>query len=361
MFPHIFLTPTAQHLYFKLVVLVILFTLLVQLCLFKIPTRNQFVSPITSTLQPLRIPGFRSYGSSQCLPEIDKELVRKSISKHAVCRENSPFGPTDVRVGTVTAHFGGQHDFQRKALTTHLLHSLIHGTDVHVLCDPIIDDLWNKPAFLLNLLMREMLKPQEERLHWIMWVDRDTLILDQCRPMSSFLPPEPSPADSEAWWEDPKSSNTTHLLITNDFNGLNNGVFFVRVNRWAVEFFTAILAFRHFRPEVELKWTEQSAMEEVIKHPKFSMQVQTVPQYWFNGYAYKSAHDFKERVDENGLEEESVRRGDYLVHFAGHPTKREAINGWTNMLEDLPDVWEQKTTIRDIAGEVGEFWSHRGF
>ena len=32
------------------------------------------------------------------------------------------------------------------------------------MCDPMVDELWNKPAFMLNLLMREMLKLQNERL-----------------------------------------------------------------------------------------------------------------------------------------------------------------------------------------------------
>lgn len=43
----------------------------------------------------------------------------------------------------------------------------------------------NKPAFILNLLMQEMLKPAHQRLEWIQWVDRDTLILDPCRPVST--------------------------------------------------------------------------------------------------------------------------------------------------------------------------------
>jgi hypothetical protein len=41
--------------------------------------------------------------------------------------------------------------------------------------------------------MREMMKPAKERLEWIMRVDRNTMLLDQCHPISSFLPKKEVP------------------------------------------------------------------------------------------------------------------------------------------------------------------------
>jgi mannan polymerase II complex MNN10 subunit len=95
-------------------------------------------------------------------------------------------------------------------------------------------------------------------------MDRDAMILDQCRPISSFLPKDKSRTTS--WWRRSQSqeggTNRTdvNLLVTNDFSGLNNGTFILRVNEWAVSLFTAVLAFRHFESHVELPFTEQSAM-----------------------------------------------------------------------------------------------------
>jgi mannan polymerase II complex MNN10 subunit len=236
----------------------------------------------------------------------------------------------------------------------------MQDTEVHVMCDPVVDDLWNKPAFLLHLLIHEMLKPEDERLEWIMWVDRDTLVLDKCRPMSSFLPPEPSPLMEQRQRSKNDShgttDNTTHLLVNNDLNGLNNGVFLIRVNSWAIDLFNTILAFRYYKPDVELKFTEQSAMEKVIGNEKFSAHVRTVPQHWFNCYPYGLPEHFRERSNETGLGKEHVRRGDYLLHFAGNTKKDEAINGWLDMLQELPDVWEHKTVQRDVSEEVMNLW-----
>ena len=67
-----------------------------------------------------------------------------------------------------------------------------------------------------------------------------------------FIPPSPA-------------FENVHLLKTHDRHGLNNGVFMIEINDWSVKLLTAVLAFHHFRPMVELKYSEQSAMEEMLK------------------------------------------------------------------------------------------------
>lgn len=315
---------------------------------------------------PRPIPQFVAHGDSKCLPEVSAELIEAVTAKRATCRKYSPFATGRARIATVTAHFGKPQEHYQKAFKTHLQHALVHGTEVRVMCDPIVDDLWNKPAFILNLLMREMLKPEKERLEWIQWVDRDTIILDQCRPISSFLPPEKARFGS--WWrrddddkQIPAPVNTTHLLVTRDWNGLNNGIFLLRVNSWAIELFTAILAFRHYKPEIDLPFTEQSAMEEVLKTDQFREQAIYVPQHWFNGYEEDGAQKFQDREDVEGLKERNVRRGDYLVHFAGRGKRGDLLMEWSGMLEGAGDVWEEGRVQRDVSGEVEAFWKDLGY
>ncbi|KAH7087155.1 galactosyl transferase GMA12/MNN10 family protein [Paraphoma chrysanthemicola] len=304
------------------------------------------------------IPQFIASGTSECLPPTTTEMIEQAVRKRATCRKYSPFTTDRARIATVTAHFGGLDEHYQRAFESHLLHSLIHGTEVRVICDPIVDDLWNKPAFILNLLMREMLKPEKERLEWIMWVDRDTIILDQCRPISSFLPPTKPRVGS--WWRrsDNQEKNVTdvNLLLTNDFNGLNNGIFLLRVNEWAIRLFTAILAFRHYEPDIVLPYTEQTAMGYVIETEEFKNQTRMVPQHWFNAYTKDDAQTFAERDDSTELDEVWVRRGDLLVHFPGHPDKGTVIDEWVQMLSGLPDVWEAGTVQRDVSEEVDDFW-----
>lgn len=311
--------------------------------------------------RPQITPQFVASGDSKCLPEVPQQLFEEAVHKHAICRKHSPFVTGKARVATVTAHFGEPQEHWQKAFRTHLLHSLIHGTEVRVLCNAIVDDLWNKPAFILDLLMQEMMKPANKRLEWIQWVDRDTLILDQCRPITNFLPPDRP--RFESWWErdQTQQDNSTNLLVNNDLNGLNNGVFLLRVGHWAIELFTAILAFRHYKPEVELPFTEQSAMEHVLNTPQFKEQTRFVPQHWFNAYENGGPLLFEEREDAEGMEENQARRGDYLVHFAGNTDKRTAIEEWTTMLDRLDDVWERGNVLRDVTGEIETFWLGLGF
>jgi mannan polymerase II complex MNN10 subunit len=148
-----------------------------------------------------------------------------------------------------------------------------------------------------------------------------------------------------------------NLLVTNDFSGLNNGIFILRINEWAISPFTAVLAFRHFEPHVELPFTEQSAMEHVIRTAQFKHQTQFFPQYWFNAYDNSRPEVFAQRDDETGLGPGDVRRGDYLVHFADMPEKDKAIEKYAGMLLTLLNIWENGTVQRGVSEDVAEFWA----
>lgn len=185
---------------------------------------------------------------------------------------------------------------------------------------------------------------------WILWVDRDTIILDQCRPISSFLPPPPENDRRQVHID-------THMLISNDMNGLNNGVFAMRVSHWSINLLMDILAFRDFKPEVLLPFTEQSAMELVLKEPKFAPHVQFVPQEWFNAYPQgDNPLEYEQRSNEEGLEKFHVRRGDFLVHFAGRGARSKEINQWMKMLRRVGNIWEDGRIQRDYSEDIKRFW-----
>ncbi|KAF4340112.1 galactosyl transferase gma12 mnn10 family [Fusarium beomiforme] len=304
------------------------------------------------------------HGGNQCLPYLNSSLLTEAKTIRNACRHMPPYLSTDVRIGRVTAHFGSVQEHYQKALRTHVLHSMIHGDSIEVMCTPVVDSLWNKPAFILSLLLDEMVKPSQERLEWLFWVDRDTLILDQCRPLSSFLPPHDSEESDEI--EDADDTETErkeetkydgiHLLVTNDWNGLNNGVFFVRVNQWAIDLFSDIAAFRYYRPNVSLPFTEQSAMEIVMNEPKFKPNVQVVPQEWFNAYPKGSATDFDEKTNEDDLRDYHARRGDFLLHFAGRGGRDKLINEWIEMLGSTRSIWPKEEVQRNASTSIRGFW-----
>ena len=85
----------------------------------------------------------------------------------------------------------------------------------------------------------------------VRWLDRDTVLMNPSLPLEIFIPP--------AGFEH------INLLMTHDRNGLNNGVFFLRVCEWSLDLFSTAMAFPYYKPEVHLQYTEQSAMEEVLR------------------------------------------------------------------------------------------------
>lgn len=317
-------------------------------------------------------PRFNSYGSTQCVPPISPELSKRSFEKHATCAKYSPFSAPRHRWATVTAFFGDleANEHYTKALTTHLEHALVHGSEVHVLCDKMVDGLWNKPAFILDILLKEMLKPESKRLEWLVWVDGDSLILDQCRPATSFLPSTLLSNPLSEWQRrdeitsgEETPSPAINLVATHDPNGLNNGIFLLRVSQWAISLFTAILAYRHYNPDVGLRFSDQSAMELLLAEDEFKDQVQYVPQHWFNAFPKGEPQDFllRNETELEALEDMQVRKGDWLVHMAGHHHKDQALNGWYDLLEGMEDVWESGDLQRDLDGEVRRWWEEKGY
>lgn len=131
----------------------------------------------------------------------------------------------------------------------------------------VLDGYWTKPAFIHYMILRELRKPESQRLQWLFWFDADTIILNYNVPLEIFLPPE-----------DHEGLRNINILISDDWNGLNNGIFGIRVSRYAAELFAGILAFRDFEPETELVFQDQSAMEILLKRRKSINHVAKVPQ-----------------------------------------------------------------------------------
>ncbi|KAF2725714.1 glycosyltransferase family 34 protein [Polychaeton citri CBS 116435] len=242
-----------------------------------------------------------------------------------------------TRIGKCTILFNG-NSFWERAIKSHEEHDKLHGYRMHVLRQNLLDDVWSKPAYILSLLLRELAKPESERLEWIFWVDADTVILNPKVPIETFLPPPGSDFDD------------IHLMYSNDWNGLNNGVFPVRVNRWSVELFLAITSFRHYNPDVGLVFRDQSAMDITLKHPRFKRHVVEAPQRWFN--AYQGEHN-------ETLSPNQIRRGDLLVHFAGVTNREERMGFWLNRAEQHLDDWEVPVKSTSYPQEARDFWDEQ--
>ncbi|KAK0947554.1 hypothetical protein LTR29_001162 [Friedmanniomyces endolithicus] len=242
-----------------------------------------------------------------------------------------------TRVGKCTIVFNGNSYWER-ALRTHEEHDRLHGYRLHVLRQGLLDDVWSKPAYILSLLLRELARPESERLEWLVWVDADTIILNPHVPIEVFLPPAGPEFDD------------VHLIYTNDPNGLNNGIFPIRVNRWAVDLFSAILSYRYYRPDAPLVFRDQSAMGALIQEPQFASHTVAAPQRWFN--AYQGEHN-------ETLAPFQVRRGDLLVHLAGVPDREKRMGYWLDRAEQHLDDWEIPFKSTSYPQEAKDFWNEQ--
>ena len=268
------------------------------------------------------------HGNNSTLMLVAGEVVKDGV------KEEDRLGAR-TRVGKCTILFNG-NPFWERCIRTHEQHDKVHGYRLHVLRHHLMDDVWSKPAYVLSLLLRELSKPDSERLDWLFWVDADTIILNPYVPIETFLPPPGTEFDD------------VHLIYSADWNGLNNGVFPVRVNKWSADLFAAIVSYRLFKPEDPLVFRDQSAMNSMMQEPEFSKHIVQVPQRWFN--AYQGEHN-------ETLQPYQIRRGDLLVHFAGVPAREERMQYWLERAEQHLDDWEVPVKSTSYVQEARDFWN----
>ncbi|KAF1919333.1 hypothetical protein BDU57DRAFT_426411, partial [Ampelomyces quisqualis] len=239
-------------------------------------------------------------------------------------------------IGKVTASFGPADPVYEAAISTHAVHNSVHGYAQFVLREQMVRGLWSKHAYLLTIIGNELAKPEAERLKWLFWHDRDTVVMNSNIPLSMFLPPE-------------SDFGHINLIVTRDRNGLNNGVFFVRVSQWALKMFASTLSIREYLPEVLLKYTEQSGMEETIKRPWWNSSVAYVPQRWFNGFPPNPR---------SKPSTSSARLGSVLIHFASNRDglRPERMAHWSEIAQNKSMNWYKTVNETGYPAEIAEYW-----
>ncbi|KAK4629327.1 hypothetical protein CLAFUW4_07960 [Fulvia fulva] len=256
--------------------------------------------------------------------------INNRLTKLVGLNWTSPQRPT---IGKCTVAHGKHNEAYQRAIDTHLAHSKVNGYTMFLLHQPILDGLWSKEAALLEVLLLQLAKPAEERLEWLMWFDADTVIINKLISLEIFLPPAHRP--------------DVHLLFTKDWNGLNNGVFLIKVSAWSVDFVSSIVSFRTYRPEEELEFTEQSAMEKVMQMDQYKDHVVQCPSQWWNAYP-------------NDGGEENVhfdhRPGQLLVHSAGIGDKGKVIDEWLGKLAHQRYLYAMPASGTNYKEQIEAFW-----
>lgn len=241
-----------------------------------------------------------------------------------------PIRPTILKLSMLTSW---EQSAYERALATHSRHATVHSYPFHILRTPILSDIWSKPAYILSILLRELAKSPGERAQWLWWFDADTIILNKLIPLEAFLPPA--------------NLDDINLLVGHDWNGLNNGVYPLRVHPWSVELLTTILTYPIYKPEEPLPLRDQTAMANILQMPRFKRHTAIVPMRWFNGY---------HRVINESAEGMMAKPGDLLVHLAGVPDRFAVMEEWLRKVDGKEVGFEVEYQKLPLQSEIRTFW-----
>jgi hypothetical protein len=190
------------------------------------------------------------------------------------------------RIGVLTAYNDDIAEMGRLAEQNHRRYCLCHGYSF--VCETSGFDTSRKPPWSKILFLRKHLP----RFDWMLWLDADTLIMNPATPLHSFL------------------ADDVDLIISEDWNGINAGVFFMRHTPWSLDFLQRIWNQTDFNNH---GWLEQAAMRHLLSISASDRQhVRVVPHTQFNTYL------------------PDYREGDFLLHFAGIPKRLSLMREYSS-------------------------------
>ena len=141
-------------------------------------------------------------------------------------------------------------------------------------------------------------------------------------------------------------------LVTADHQGLNNGVFYLKVHQSSLDLLTQVVDYPLAHPDEDLGWFgEQAAMENVIRSTETSLKdrgslpgIAWVPREWFNAFQF-----------EHGFE---GKPGHFMVHFAGlAETRLSHMANWLDELQQNQVKWEIPLENTFYADAVPKLWN----
>jgi hypothetical protein len=87
----------------------------------------------------------------------------------------------------------------------------------------------------------------------------------------------------------PSRLSDIHLLLTKDWNGVNNGIFFIRVREWSVALLSGVISYPSLNPNVPPFWADQPALSNLLDdHEYFIRFAVCCPLRWLNVYVRSS-------------------------------------------------------------------------
>ena len=101
-----------------------------------------------------------------------------SISRSTISVDKSIKKNSKVRIAKVSMLYGSPNPVYEKALESHKHHAERWGYPMKVLQQDMVGGFWNKPSYLLSLVIEELAKSPSKRVEWLMFVLLSYITMD---------------------------------------------------------------------------------------------------------------------------------------------------------------------------------------
>lgn len=144
-------------------------------------------------------------------------------------------------------------------------------------------------------------------------------------------------------FEPPPDYRHIHFLASKDTNGLNAGVFMMRVCPWSLDLLTNVMTYRHYHANETYRFAEQTVLRRLLDHDdRFTNHSIYVPRKWFNTYLH---------IDD-------VEPGAFLGHFPGDVIYLKWLMfKWLRIVDIDPSKYSRPVDDTFYDAEIRTFWA----
>lgn len=183
---------------------------------------------------------------------------------------------------------------------------------------------WSRPASWSKI---PAIRSHLDKYDWIFWNDADSLVTNPIIRLESII--QSVIRTTDAGNDDCNDNNCADLIVTEDVNGVNAGLFFVRRSKWSMEFLDKWWNMSSFIIRGSKKSGDNDALIHYVKSLSPSEMwnhVSIAPmQCIFNSYpwtpTWKSIHRLI--FSPSSYWKGAYSNGDFMVHLAGLDDKTE--------------------------------------
>jgi len=161
---------------------------------------------------------------------------------------------------------------------------------------------------------------------WVFWVDSDVVLSNPNIKLEVFVP----------------TDNDIHLLFSTDHNGLNAGVFLLRVHSWTLNFLMRAKSYQYYNKEEDLYFVDQAALNNALVTDHEELHYMIVPSQWFNSQQFRHPR----------------KKGDLIYHFAGRDTNKNAYSAKFRKQIYSDPTWCRGLTNKQLRETVLEYYEN---